>query len=344
MPWQGVTVEEQRANFIRDWKLRLWSVTELAERFCISRKTAHKWINRFCETGNKGYKERSRRPHSCANATPQYIVDELSTRRGKRGARGAKKLVDSISRAHPDWLMPSIATANRILDRAGLLHKRRRTRRLHPSCPKTVATEPNEIWAIDYKGQFKLGNGSYCYPLTVSDLGTRFLLGCEAHGSPNHIQTKNYLEKLFRRYGLPLRMRSDNGVPFASNALARLSKLSVWFIKLGIYPELIEPGKPQQNGIHERMHRTLKAEATIPPEASQTKQQQRFERFRSEFNTLCLHEAIGLHTPSQLYRHSLRHMPRSLEVYDYPSHYLVRRVSRDGAVRMMGKQFFVATR
>jgi transposase InsO family protein len=343
MPWQGVTVEEQRENFIRDWKLDHWSVSELAERFCISRKTAYKWINRFCDTGKQGYKERSRRPHTSPNATPQYIVNELKSRRGKRGCRGAKKLVDSISRAHPQWPMPSIATANRILDRAGLVEKRRRTRRTHPGCPKTTASAPNEIWAIDYKGQFKLGDGTYCYPLTVSDLDTRFILGCEAHGSPNHAQTKSYLEQLFRRYGLPLRMRSDNGVPFATNALARLSMLSVWLIRLGIYPELIEPGKPQQNGIHERMHKTLKHEATIPPSRSMAAQQKRFDAFLKDFNFERGHEALAMKRPAEVYTPSPRVFPEVLPEYNYPEHNLVRKVSRAGTVRLFTTQFFVAT-
>lgn len=343
MPWQGVTVEEQRENFIRDWQLRLWSISELAERFCVSRKTAHKWINRFRSVGKNGYAERSRRPHTCPNATPQYIVDELIERRQKPRSRGAKKLVDAISRLHPEWPLPSIATANRILDRAGLLHKRKRTRRLHPGCPKTVATEANEIWAIDYKGQFKLGDGTYCYPLTVSDLATRFVLGCEAHGSPNHLQTKSYLEKLFLRYGLPERIRSDNGVPFASNALARLSMLSVWLIRLGIYPELIEPGKPQQNGIHERMHRTLKHDATIPPSRSMAAQQKRFEAFLRDFNFDRGHEALGMLRPAELYSPSPRRFPEQLPEYHYPEHFLVRRVSRAGTVRLFTTQFFLAT-
>jgi hypothetical protein len=205
-----------------------------------------------------------------------------------------------------------------------------------------VAEEPNDIWAADYKGEFRLKNGKYCFPLTVSDLASRYLLGCDAHPEISMERTFQHFDGLFRTYGLPNRIRTDNGVPFASNALARLSQLSVWFIKLGIYPELIEPGKPQQNGVHERMHRTLKQEATVPPEGSQRSQQERFDRFRIEFNEERPHEALGMKRPAELYRRSPRSMPKRIGTYDYPGHYLVRRVSRCGTIRVLHRQIFVS--
>jgi transposase InsO family protein len=341
--WEGVTVSQQRQNFIRDYLLNYYSISELAERFSVSRKTAHKWIDRFRREGEAGLGERSRRPLHCPGQTAEVVSAEFIRQKGRHQHWGARKLLKVISDKHPQWEMPSEITVNRLLQREGLTKKRRRKGRLHPGCPQSKAQEPNHIWAADYKGQFRLKNGSYCFPLTVSDLYSRYLLGCEAHPGISHEKTKSYFEWLFREYGLPQRIRTDNGVPFASNALARLSRLSVWWIKLGIYPELIEPGKPQQNGIHERMHRTLKAEATIPPESTETKQQQRFDRFRAEFNNERPHEAIGMSSPAQVYQSSARRMPKKLQSYDYPGHYLVRRVSRDGTVRMMGKQFFVAT-
>ncbi|MGH2619897.1 MAG: integrase core domain-containing protein, partial [Anaerolineales bacterium] len=224
----------------------------------------------------------------------------------------------------------------------GLVKPRRRYRRAHPGCPKSIPQGPNDIWGADYKGQFRLKNGNYCFPLTVSDLASRYLLGCDAHPAISFDRTLHHFTTLFRTYGLPNRIRTDNGVPFASSALARLSQLSVWFIKLGIYPELIEPGRPQQNAIHERMHRTLKQEATIPPATNLPAQQRKLDRFRQEFNELRPHEGLQMKRPAQVYQPSPRSMPRRVQPYDYPAHYLVRRVSRDGTIRVLGKQIFVS--
>jgi putative transposase len=219
---------------------------------------------------------------------------------------------------------------------------KRRYRRVRPGCPKSVPAGPNDIWAADYKGQFRLKNGKYCFPLTVSDLSTRYILGIDTHPAISLEKTFAYFRGLFEVYGLPNRIRTDNGVPFASNALARLSQLSVWFIKLGIYPELIEPGKPQQNGVHERMHRTLKEEATIPPSSSLRAQQKKFDLFQEEFNHVRPHEAIGMKRPGEIYQASERKMPKRIETYDYPPHFLVRRVSRGGTIRVFHHQVFVS--
>jgi transposase InsO family protein len=342
MPWKGVTVSEQRQRFIEDYLLNCYSVTELAERFGISRRTAHKWINRYKQHGQKGYQELSRRPHTCPWRTDQAIVDELVKLRKVHPRWGPRKLLDLMERRDPERRLPSVSTAARVLAREGLIKPRRRYRRAHPGCPKSVPQGPNDIWAADYKGQFRLKNGNYCFPLTVSDISSRFLLGVDAHPAISLEKSFEHFRHIFRNYGLPNRIRTDNGTPFASNALARLSQLSVWFIKLGIYPELIEPGEPQQNGVHERMHRTLKQEATIPPASSLQAQQRKFDRFREEFNRVRPHEAIDMKRPGEIYEPSNRRMPRRIEVYDYPSHYIMRRVSRSGTIRVFGKQFFVS--
>jgi len=342
MPWKGVTVSEQRQRFIEDFQLNYYSVTELAERFSISRKTAHKWIKRYLEHGQAGLEEQSRRPQSCPWQTDGAIVAELVAVRKAHPSWGPKKLLDVMSRRDPERYLPSIPTAARILARDGLVKPRRRSRRAHPGCPQTNAAEPNDIWPADYKGQFRLKNGKYCFPLTVSDLSSRYLLGCDAHPAISLQKTFAHFKGLFATYGLPSRIRTDNGVPFASNALGRLSQLSVWFIKLGIYPELIEPGKPHQNGVHERMHRTLKQEATIPPASSLRGQQRKFDGFREEFNQERPHESLGMKRPAEVYQASDRSMPKRLEPYDYPGHYLVRRVSRSGTIRVLGRQIFVS--
>lgn len=342
MPWKGVTVSEQRQRFLEDYKSNYYSIAELAERFGISRRTAHKWINRYKQHGQAGYQELSRRPHTCPWQTDRAIVKELVKLRKARPKWGPRKLLNLMHRRDPERRLPSISTAARILAREGLIKPRRRYRRAHPGCPKSVPQGPNDIWPADYKGQFRLKNGNYCFPLTVSDLTSRFILGVDAHPAISLEMTKRHFTHLFETYGLPNRIRTDNGAPFASNALARLSQLSVWFIKLGIYPELIEPGKPQQNGVHERMHRTLKQEATIPPASSLRAQQRKFDDFREDFNQVRPHEAIGMKRPDEIYQPSSRRMPRRIEAYDYPSHYIVRRVSRAGTIRVFGKQFFVS--
>jgi putative transposase len=342
MPWKGVTVDEQRQRFIEDHELKYCSISELSERFGISRTTAHKWINRYKEHGQAGFHELSRRPHSCPWQTDPAIEKELVDLRKAHPTWGPKKLLKVMEGRDPGRSLPSIPTGARILAKEGLIRPRRRYRRAHPGCPKTVPQGPNDIWAADYKGQFRLKNGNYCFPLTVSDLASRFVLGVDAHPAISLEKSFRHFTQLFETYGLPNRIRTDNGVPFASNALARLSQLSVWFIKLGIYPELIEPGEPQQNGVHERMHRTLKQEATIPPSSSLRGQQRKFDAFREEFNDVRPHEAIEMKRPADLYQPSDRSLPKRVEVYDYPGHFLVRRVSRGGTIRIFNQQVFVS--
>jgi transposase InsO family protein len=342
MPWKGVTVSEERQRFLEDYRLGYYTVTDLAERFSISRKTAHKWIDRLKRTGEIGFHELSRRPHHSPAATAPATVSELVLLRKAHPHWGPDKLLDLMHRRHPRLVLPGVSTIARILAREGLVRPRRRFRRAHPGCPKTTPQGPNDIWAADYKGQFRLKNGAYCFPLTVSDLASRYLLGVDAHPAISLELTRKHFVRLFQELGLPNRLRTDNGVPFASSALARLSALSVWFIKLGIYPELIEPGRPQQNAVHERMHRTLKQAATIPPAASLPAQQRKLDRFRHEFNHERPHAALAMMRPAQLYRPSTRAMPSRIEPYDYPSHFLVRRVSRDGTIRVLSKQIFVS--
>jgi transposase InsO family protein len=342
MPWKGVTVSEERQRFIEAYRLGYYTVSDLADRFSVSRQTAHKWIRRHKLFGDNGFHELSRRPYNSPSQTDPATTKELIALRKAHPSWGARKLLDLMHHRDTSRQLPSPSTACRILLREGLVRSRRRFRRAHPGCPKTSPQRPNDIWAADYKGQFRLKNGQYCFPLTVSDLASRYLLGVDAHPAISLELTQKHFTSLFQEFGLPDRIRTDNGVPFASTALARLSALAVWFIKLGIYPELIEPGKPQQNAVHERMHRTLKREATIPPASSLPAQQRKFDTFRQEFNQLRPHESLAMQRPAQLYLPSTRAMPRRLEPYEYPSHFLVRRVSRDGTIRVLRNQIFVS--
>jgi transposase InsO family protein len=221
-----------------------------------------------------------------------------------------------------------------ILQRHGLVRRKTRRRVIgHPGKPASLILGPNHIWCADFKGQFRMGNGRYCYPLTVTDSHSRFLLGCHGLNSTAVDLAKPIFSRLFHEYGLPQFIRTDNGVPFATNTLARLSKLSAWWVRLGVMPQLIEPGKPQQNGRHERMHRTLKAETTRPPAHAMGSQQVKFDRFRTEFNHERPHEALDQNTPSTAYRPSPRPMPSKLPPLEYPDRFEVRYVSANGGIR-----------
>lgn len=334
MSWKGVTVMDQKIRFISEYLNNYFAVSELCNQFEISRKTGYKWIGRYKQFGPEGLNDQSRKPAACPHKTDSKIINAIKAIRLKHPYWGPKKLLVRLEKRYPDWIFPAISTTADILKREGLIIPgKRRLKRKHPGCPKTKAEKPNDIWTADYKGHFKLRNGKYCYPLTVCDMYSRYLLGCQAHEAISLEKSKKHFTILFKKYGLPERIRTDNGVPFASSAIARLSKLSVWWIKLGIYPEQIEPGRPEQNGKHERMHRTLKKEATIPPEYNLSKQQKRLDNFQDEYNRIRPHEALQMKTPKEIYRSSSRKMPIKIRPYDYPAHYEVRRVSRNSAFR-----------
>lgn len=334
MPWKDVCPMDQRRQFVLDARRYAGSWTELCARYQISRKTGYKWLARADAEGLEALGERSRRPIGCPHATPPALVDALIAVRHRHPHWGPRKLLAVLRRRDPEAPWPARSTAADLLRRAGLIEPRVRRRRPgHPGRPRTLMTAPNEIWTADFKGQFRTGDGVYCYPLTVADGYSRYLLGCQALAGPTHALTQSVFERLFRDYGLPELIRTDNGVPFATCALGRLSALSVWWIRLGVFPELIEPASPQQNGRHERMHRTLKRETARPPAGSARAQQRRFNTFRVEFNQERPHEALGDATPASHYRPSRRSWPSRLPPLDYPAHYEVRLVSRNGGIR-----------
>ena len=274
MPWSETSPMDQKTQFIADYLRECFSITELCDRYGVARKTGYKWIERYLRLGPCGLEERSRKPRHSPNATEPQIVVALLEMRKRHPSWGAKKLLPMVHRRHPRWDLPDRSTVYDILRRHGMVQKKRSPRRVgHPGKPSSLILAPNDVWSADYKGQFKTGNGQYCYPLTVADGFSRYLLGCQALSSTAVAEAKPVFTRLFKEYGLPKRIRTDNGVPFATHTLARLSSLSAWWVRLGIVPELIEPGKPQQNGRHERMHKTLKAEATRPPANSLRAQQ-----------------------------------------------------------------------
>jgi putative transposase len=344
MPWEQSLPMDQKTQFVAEYLRATISFTELCDRYGISRKTGYKWIDRYQSEGSAGLAERSRRPHSSPDQTPEPLRLAIIEARRRHPTWGAKKLLKHLrcKDSKADW--PSRWTICEILRRAGLVRQRTRRRKPgHPGKPISIATAPNDLWCVDFKGQFKTRDGPYCYPLTVTDRYWRYLLGCQALLSTETEGAKATFLQLFKKYGLPRAIRSDNGTPFASTALGRLSELSVWWIRLGIRPELIEPGKPQQNGQHERMHRVLKAETARPPAATLSQQQRWFDRFCDQYNCLRPHEGIDLQTPASLYVPSSRLLPGVPPPLVYPAHFETRLVSKNSGIRWRDTWVAVST-
>jgi transposase InsO family protein len=334
MSWKETDAMEQRVQFIRDWLKHTHSVIDLCAMYGISRKSGYKWIQRYMNEGPDWAMERSHAAHRQHNKTPLVVEQALMQMRSQHPSWGARKLLHQVGLQQPQLSLPSQATVCEMLKRNGLIRARPRRRTIgHPGRPSSVISCPNDCWSADFKGQFRLGNGSYIYPLTVTDNYSRYLLECKGLSGTLLEPTRHAFARLFREYGLPRRIRTDNGVPFAAPTLGRLSQLSVWWIKLGVLPELTEPGKPQQNGRHERMHKTLKDEATKPPGANAAAQQRKFNTFRCEYNDVRPHEALEMSTPVQLYRPSPRPMPKRIPAMEYPDRFEVRYVSANGGIR-----------
>lgn len=334
MPWSETTPVKERFRFLRDFERGIFRFSELCNHYGISRKTGYKLLNRFAAEGLEGLRDRSRAPKSCPHRVDEALEDALVEIRQHHPSWGARKIVGYLEDNLPDFSWPAASTVGEILRRHGLVQvRRRRSRPGHPGRPQTQMREPNSVWTADFKGHFKTRDAVYCYPLTVVDGFSRYLLGCQALLSTTHELAQPVFERLFREFGLPEVMRTDNGTPFATQAIARISKLTVWWIKLGIRHETIEPSHPEQNGRHERMHRTLKAEATRPPGAHCAAQQRLFNRFRTEYNEERPHEALGQKTPASFYAPSPRPFPDRLPTVEYPAHFEIRKVSRNGGIR-----------
>ena len=343
MPWQQTEPVTERTRFILAYEDGLFSMHELCTRFCISRKTGYKWLGRYRAEGLAGLNDQNKRPKHCPHQTDPKVEALLVAARKSHPRWGARKLIAYVARRNPDIALPAPSTASAILKRHGLIDSRRKRRRgRHPGTTPLETSAPNQVWGADFKGQFLMGNGIYCYPLTVTDAHSRYILSCKGLPSVKQKGTFPVFEGLFYNYGLPDAIRTDNGVPFATTAICGLSKLSVWWIKLGIDHQRIEPGQPQQNGRHERMHRTLKAETTRPPERNMKRQQKRFDAFTEEFNQERPHEALDYETPSVNYNPSLRPMPAALPKPQYPAHFEVRLLSKDGNIRFKNRQFRVS--
>jgi transposase InsO family protein len=318
-------------------------MTELCRQYQVSRKTGYKWVLRFLEGGMPALMDRSRVPDAHPAAIDEATIDAVLAMKKRYPSWGAKKLRARLQTIEPARVWPSESTFSRILKRHGLVeprHQRRRTPVAEPH--RAMAREPNDIWCADYKGKFRVG-GRYCHPLTISDAKSRFVLCCTDTGGERTDATQAAFERTFQEYGLPFRIRSDNGTPFASTAIGGLSSLSIWWIKLGILPERTRPAHPQDNGMHERMHRTLKAETAKPPSKNLELQQKAFDTWRVQFNTERPHEALEMRTPSTIYSPSPRPMPDQVCDPDYPDHFEVRRVQKSGRLKFHGKTLHLST-
>lgn len=333
----------ERLKFMAAWQTDEWTMSEVCLAFNVSRKTGYKWLRRYEREGLDGLKERSRAPLRHSNTTPSPIEGLIMGTRHRYPHWGPSKLLSWLGPRHAGVHWPASSTVGEILKRHGLSQPRRRKRRSPPyRNPFVCIHQPNTVWTADFKGPFKTGQGAICYPLTVADAFSRYLLCCRGLTRPREVQVRPWFERVFREYGLPLAIRTDNGPPFASVGLGGLSKLSVWWLKLGILPERIQPGHPEQNGRHERMHRTLKEETARPPKASLRAQQRAFDRFRVEYNQERPHEALNQRPPACVYERSAREYPRRVPKLQYPSAYEVRKVRFKGELKWRGKLVYVS--
>ena len=335
-------MHDERVNFVREVEAGDESIADLCRVYGVSRKTGYKWWARYEQEGVAGLADRSRAPRSHPNAVGADDEAAILALRAQRSSWGERKLHAFLERERPEQAWPSPSTIGAILKRHGLTYARRRRRHATPSSTLSDATAPNQVWAIDFKGHFRTGDGWRCDPLTISDTASRYLLRCQAVERPNYAHVQPLLEATFREYGLPRALRSDNGPPFASVALGGLSRLSVWFLRLGVVPERIEPGHPEQNGRHERMHRTLKKETASPPRATARGQQRAFHSFQRDYNEQRPHEALGMATPASVYVPSPREYPARLPEMEYPSRYQLRRVAERGDIHWRNRVVFLS--
>lgn len=344
MPWKETHVMDERLKFVVQYLEGTWRMTELCRAFGISRKTGYKVVGRYREEGVAGLSDRSRAPRHHPNAVVPEVREEIENFRDAHKSWGPRKLRAHLLRRKPEVHWPAVSTVGEILKRAGKVKPRRRGRRgcaVPSEQPFDACLEPNDVWCADYKGWFRLGNGRRCEPLTMSDAVSRYLLSCQALSGTTCREAYPVFEGVFLEHGLPLAIRTDNGPPFASRGIGGLTRLAVWWIRLGIIPQRIQLGRPDQNGRHERMHRTLKAEACKPPQADHGAQQATFDEFREEYNQERPHEALGDRPPAEFYVPSARPYPATLPELEYPAHFELRRVKRDGRLKWKGAWYYL---
>lgn len=343
MPWKECDKVSERLKFIGRL-LNGEKMTDVCLELGISRVTGYKIWNRYKEEGIKAMNDRSSRPWRLANQTPASIEKSIIEIKRKYPTWGAPKILAILGKQDKGIKLPARSTVHAILDRHGLV-KRRRKNRLYRSQGTSLITvdSPNQLWCADFKGHFKMGNSDYCYPLTITDQFSRYLISCEGLESAKEKSAVETFKRVFSEYGMPGVIRTDNGVPFAARSLFGLSKLSILWLRLGINIERIEPGHPEQNGRHERMHKTLKEEVTRPPGRNLLQQQEMMDHFREIFNNERPHEALQMKCPNDVYQPSQRPYPKILEEYNYSKFDFTKRVSKCGAIKLQGgKKIFIS--
>jgi putative transposase len=336
MTWRESNIMDERIKFIARI-LEGEKMAVLCREFGISRKTGYKILERYKECGLEGLYDRSRRPYRHANQLPFQVERTILKIKQDYPSWGAPKIREKLMRQYPMIQAPAHSTIHAVLDRHGLVKRQKLRRFKAQGTELSDAKRPNQLWCSDYKGEFMLGNKRYCYPLTITDYCSRYLLACESLESTKECFAFTTFERIFKEFGIPDAIRTDNGTPFSCpNALFGLSRLSVWWLRLGISIERIKPGNPQQNGRHERMHLTLKKEATKPPAFNFLQQQEKFDSFINEYNNERPHQAIGMKYPGELYTPSTR-IYQGLPALDYPFHDKTVMVTNCGRICMGGK-------
>jgi transposase InsO family protein len=335
VPWKAKSPMDLRREFVR----RLGEnerLSDLCREYGISRKTGHKFKKRFEQQGYEGLESQSRAPKLIPHKTPAEVETIIVAERKLHPTWGGKKLKEVLEKRLGSKF-PSASAITAVLSRNGLVepHKKRIRHTLSTTALRQV-TAPNDVWCIDYKGQFRLGDGTYCYPLTITDQFSRFILACEGMAAISDDQAREVCIEIFAEHGLPMAFRSDNGVPFASTGLAGLTRLSALWLRLGIVRERIRPAHPEENGQHERMHRTLKRETTRPARANLLQQQERFDAFVAEFNAVRPHEALDMKRPAEVFVGSSRPLPAKIPEFSYGDFDDVLRVSRYGELHVPG--------
>jgi len=334
---------EERVKFIMEVLDGTYCMTESCSYYGISRKTGYKWLDRYRQSGIEALRNRSRAPHSHPHEISHQVKEAILAIKKRFPKWGAPKIRARLERIHPNWdSYPAVSTIGLFLHKQGLTCPRKRRRKaMATELPLTSGRYSNQVWCADFKGYFRTGDGSRCNPLTISDHASRYILCCRHLDRMSYELVKVRFERVFREYGLPEVIRTDNGTPFSSRGLGGLGRLSYWWIRLGIHPERIEPGHPEQNGRHERMHKTLKDYTARPPAKTLVQQQRRFNGFCIEYNEHRPHEALGMRTPSQCYHGSIKEFPSRLPQVSYPDHVQVRKVYPHGDIIYLGKRLFV---
>jgi len=336
MPWQERNKVTERMQFITRY-LDGEGISQLSREFGISRQTGHTLVKRFELFGPEALKNRSSQPHRSPNRTPRAKVEGILKLRNKYPTWGPKKLKERLHRVQPDIRWPAASTIGVILAHEGLVKQRKRRRRASPTPTRRRETEaPNQLWCMDYKGHFRTQNKHYCYPFTLTDHFSRYILACEALENTQRAGAEMTLWSVFAKEGIPEAIRSDNGSPFASSGRLGLSRLSVQLMRLGVEIERIEPGHPEQNGRHERMHLTLKEETTRPAAQNCLAQQEKFDGFCQVFNHKRPHEALGMKTPAELYQSSIKELPEELPKLSYPLHDTTKWIAESGHFNIPG--------